>query len=175
MKTSTETNELFTALALAQGEIEGAEKDGKNPHFGNKYATLTSVIDAVKKPLAKYNLAIIQSPDCDPESPTPKIWLSNRLVHKSGQWLETQYFMKPQQDTPQAWGSAITYARRYCLMAILGVPAEDDDGDAAPQPRASSQSAQNNFNRQNPPMKKTGSLSPLQKHNITNDYSDIPF
>lgn len=149
MQTSTEINKLSQALSLAQGSLKSAEKDGVNPHFRSNYATLASVIDTIREPLYKNGLAIIQSPDISEGG----IKLVNRLVHESGQWIETAYPIKPVQDTPQAWGSAITYARRYCLMSILAVAAEDDDGTAATQPRTQPPTPEKQFNRPNPAVK----------------------
>mgnify|MGYP003653041611 CR=1 FL=1 len=136
MRSSEQLNELYTALALAQGEIESAAKDGKNPHFKSTYATLESVIEAIRGPLSKHGLSMMQLPDFTEQG---GVILINRLAHKSGQWLESSYPVTPLQNTPQAMGSALTYAKRYCLMSFLLVPADDDGNEAtkpAPRPLA---------------------------------------
>jgi hypothetical protein len=61
-----------------------------------------------------------------------------RLMHSSGEWLEQEYFIPLGKMDAQAAGSAITYARRYALQAIAGIPAEDDDGNAATQAKPES-------------------------------------
>jgi hypothetical protein len=130
MRSSEQLNELYTALALAQGEIEAAAKDGKNPHFKSTYATLESVIEAVRGPLSKNGLSLMQMPDVTEHG----VVLVNRLGHKSGQWLESSYPVNPVQNTPQAMGSALTYARRYCIQSFVLVPSSDDDGNEASKP-----------------------------------------
>lgn len=84
MKTSDQINELATALAKAQAEIEGAAKDANNPFFKSKYADLASVIGALK-PMAKYGLSFIQG------FADSKTELITRLMHSSGQWVESSY------------------------------------------------------------------------------------
>lgn len=117
------------ALAAAQSEMEGASKDSLNPHFKNRYADLASVIEA-SKPLSKHGIAIIQPP-C---ARGPSVTVTTLLVHKSGEFIESDLTMTAQQNTPQGIGSCITYARRYALQAMVGIAPEDDDGNAASQP-----------------------------------------
>jgi hypothetical protein len=122
-------SELATALAVAQGQVEGAKKDANNPHFRSKYADLASVWDAIRKPLSDNGLSVVQ---LLVESPQGFVTVRTILLHKSGQSLEGTFSM-PVKDhsNPQAIGSALTYARRYGLMALVGVAPEDDDGSAA--------------------------------------------
>jgi len=128
MRTSEQINELAAALATAQGSIEGAKKDSLNPHFKNKYADLAAVWDACREHLSKNGLSVIQ-PVVTVEGRTLTI---TRLLHKSGQWIEDGGIplMLP-QDNMQGLGSALTYSRRYGLMAMVGIAPEDDDGNAA--------------------------------------------
>lgn len=128
MRSSESINEIATALAAAQGTIKPAPKDSTNPHYKNNYADLTSVWTACRDSLATNHLAVIQSP----EFLDGRVVLVTRIIHKSGQWLESELSVKPQQDTAQGIGSCITYARRYALAAMVGVVAdEDDDGNEA--------------------------------------------
>lgn len=120
---------LGAALSKAQGEIAGAAKDKTNPHFKSAYADLASVWDACREPLSKHELAVIQAPSANGRSVT----VETTLVHSSGEWISDSLTMTAQQDTPQAIGSCITYARRYALSAMVGVAPEDDDGNAASQ------------------------------------------
>ncbi len=128
MRTSETFAELAAALVAVQAEIEPAPKDSTNPHFKSTYADLASVWKACRSALAKYGLAVVQSPTFDGN----RVVLITRLIHKSGQWIENELSIKPQQDTAQGIGSCITYARRYSLAAMVGVVAdEDDDGHEA--------------------------------------------
>lgn len=119
---------LAPDLVLALGEIGGAVKDSTNPHFRSKYADLSSVIDAVKGPLAKHGLAFLQDVSSDDHS----VSVTTIIVHKSGETLSLCKVTLPvTKADAQGVGSAITYAKRYSLQSSLGVPSEDDDGNAA--------------------------------------------
>jgi hypothetical protein len=121
-------NELAKALALAQGEIEGAKKGSTNPAFKSKYADLSEVWDACREPLGKHGLSVAQLPAASDDG---KLHLKTRLLHTSGQWLESEIVMPLSKQDPQGYGSALTYARRYGLAAMVGIVQEDDDGNAA--------------------------------------------
>lgn len=118
---------LSEALAKAQGEITGALKDSANPFFKSKYADLASCWDACRAPLAKNGLAVIQLAESDSEA----VILTTVLSHLSGEWIEGRLRVTPKDATPQAFGSALTYARRYALTAMVGVAQVDDDGNSA--------------------------------------------
>lgn len=128
MNTSEQINELATALAKAQGEITGALKESKNPFFKSSYADLASCWDACRGPLSKNGLAVIQVPQINA---THGFLLLTRLMHASGQWMESELPVHPKDDSPQSMGSALTYARRYALTAMVGIAQIDDDGNAA--------------------------------------------
>ncbi len=121
MKTSDSIKELSGAFVAAQAELKNATFDAKNPHFGNRYASLAGMRDGVVEVLSKHGLAIIQGTAFDSGIAT----VNTRLVHKSGEWLESVYPFAV--DKPQAMGSAYTYARRYSLAAICGIASEEDD------------------------------------------------
>lgn len=130
MRTSEAINELAAALAKAQGAIEGAKKDSLNPHFKNKYADLASVWDACREQLSKNGLSVIQ-PVVTADGRTVTV---TRLMHTSGQWIEDGGIpLILSKDDMQGLGSALTYSRRYGLMAMVGIAPEDDDGNAAAQ------------------------------------------
>lgn len=127
MKTSQTCGALAKALADAQIEITAAAMDAKNPHFGSRYATLASVMDAAK-PLSRHGIAVSQAA----EVIEGRVIISTILMHSSGEWISESISLKPRQDDPQSVGSAITYGRRYLLAALAGIAAdEDDDGNAA--------------------------------------------
>jgi hypothetical protein len=130
METSTTIGKLSTALAKAQGEIRGATKDSTNPHFRSKYADLASVRDAIQDALSKHSIAYMQFPEGGPETIT-----ITTILACGEEWMRASYQMRPVKSDPQGMGSAITYARRYALMAAVGVAPEDDDGNAASNPK----------------------------------------
>jgi len=127
MRTSEQINELATALAKAQGKIVGALKDSANPFFKSKYADLASCWDACREQLTSNGLSVMQFT----ETVENGLAVTTRLAHASGQWVESTLIVHPKDDGPQAAGSAITYARRYGLAAIVGLAQVDDDGNAA--------------------------------------------
>lgn len=130
MKTSEHIDKIAPALLAAQKEIGNASKDAKNPHFRNSYASLGSVIEAVKEPLNRNGIAVIQSLSSDSGN-NSGLLLRTRLLHTSGQFIEdTAYSPLPKAD-PQGVGSATTYLRRYSLAALLSITQEDDDGNGA--------------------------------------------
>lgn len=128
MNMSESVAKLADALSKAQAEIEGATKGKVNPAFRSKYADLASVWDAIRAPLTKHGIAVVQAPDMDAEGRT---MLRTTVMHSSGEWISSSYPVNPVKADPQGMGSATTYARRYSLMAMIGVCPEDDDGNAA--------------------------------------------
>lgn len=129
MERSEQIGDLAGALAKAQGAIKGAAKGKANPFYKSSYADLACVMDACREALSKNNIAYIQSTQFDADNK----WIETLLVHSTGQWVSSRYPVKPVKDDPQGMGSAVTYARRYSLMALVGIVAEDedDDGNAA--------------------------------------------
>lgn len=128
MKKSDSIKELAAALAMAQASMGFAKKDAANPYFKSKYADLAAVVEAIKKPLTEHGLSYSQGTDIDEHG---GVIVETMLMHKSGEWIEGRLRMIPVKADPQGIGSCITYARRYGLQAIVGVPADDDDGNAA--------------------------------------------
>ena len=125
MNKSESITKLATALVKAQALIKAASKDSNNPFFKSKYADLGAIVDAIKEPLNKNGISYLQV--VGPEG------VETILLHESGEFISgvTPVIVVKQND-PQALGSAITYARRYGLQAIVGVVAElDDDGESA--------------------------------------------
>jgi hypothetical protein len=142
--------ELATALAVAQSKIKNAPKDAKNPFFNTRYADLAGVWDACREALTANGLSVTQHPTMsfqgEPQLVVTakerggervsvrcvmQVTLHTRLLHKSGEWMEsTLTALLPSAD-PQTVGSSLTYLRRYGLAAMVGVAAEDDDGNTA--------------------------------------------
>jgi hypothetical protein len=120
---------LAAALSKAQADITGALKDSSNPFFKSKYADLASCWDACRKQLAANNLCVIQTTDLD--DLTNQTVLKTILAHSSGEWVKSITPILTKDNSPQAQGSGITYARRYALAAIVGLAQVDDDAEAA--------------------------------------------
>lgn len=128
MRHSEQIGDLAAALAKAQGQIDAAAKDAVNPHFKSHYATLASIWGACRKALTSNGLAVVQAVETDEAGAC----LATTLAHASGQWIESRTPLVCDMRNMQSIGSAISYARRYALAAIVGVVAEDDDdGNAA--------------------------------------------
>ena len=132
-------DQIAKALSAAQAAMQAAKKDASNPHFGSRYSSLAEVWDAIREPMTKQGLSVVQLPAADGKSVT----VETMLMHVSGQWLRSRVtfplrpeFSKSGAELPpsaQQIGSAITYGRRYGLTAMVGVASadEDDDGNAA--------------------------------------------
>jgi hypothetical protein len=135
--TTTQTPALNAALAKAQAVMTTAAKDALNPHFKSRYADLASVWEAWRAAGPPQGLAVVQTLL---DAPAGMLRLETVLLHASGEERRSTLTFPVTQSTPQAYGSALTYARRYALSALVGIVAdEDDDGNAAsgrpPPPR----------------------------------------
>lgn len=127
MNKSESIKNIAAALLEAQAQMTAALKTQKNPYFKSKYADLSSVIDAVKEHLNSNGITFVQGFD-DYDG---GIALETMLLHESGEWLSSTIKIPASKNDAQAYGSACTYARRYGLQSMCGLPAEDDDGNAA--------------------------------------------
>ena len=126
---SASIKNLAVSLAKFQGKIESVEKDGDNPYFRSKYATLANIVYTIRPTLSENGLSFSQLPSGSNE-------LVTILMHQSGEYLSSTVKMSPKDNTPQSQGSAITYMRRYALSAILGIVTDDDDdGNEATKPQ----------------------------------------
>ena len=124
---SERIGELAGALSKAQSCMSKAKMDSINPFFHSNYANLAAIWDVCRESLSANGLAITQVTSVEGE----RVVLTTVLLHNSGQWLSGDYPLSPVKSDPQSMGSAVTYARRYALSAILGIVAdEDDDGEA---------------------------------------------
>lgn len=135
MKTSEQVAKIFPAFIKAQSEFSKATKDSNNPFFKSKYADLNSYLDAIGEALSDNDLAVMQ--DTSGEDVGQIIKVATRLIHSSGEWIESEpLILHPTDMKPQSFGSAQTYARRYSLASFLGLGAEDDDGNHASKKKA---------------------------------------
>jgi len=122
MKSDT-ISELAKALSIFQGKMVAVKKDGINPFFKSKYATLDVIWETIRKPLSDNGLSIVQTIELQDDAST----LNTTLLHTSGEWITGAMRLNPVKDDPQGLGSAISYARRYSLSAMLGIVADEDD------------------------------------------------
>ena len=136
MRTSEQTHTLFAALSKAQAEFKPVPKKHENTFFDATYADLTDVWDGIRAILKEHGLAVLQGVQESVVESTPAL-LTTRICHISGQWIEDDgvpLIVEPNSKdklTMQSQGSAISYARRQGLSAMLGVVTEDEDDDAA--------------------------------------------
>ena len=129
MKTVSRMSRLSKALNEFHFAVKNVSKDGTNPFFKSKYATLENVVATIKGPLYENALSYAQFPDGD--------GLYTIIMHESGEWIGAHANLELKGHTPQDQGSAITYMRRYALSAALGLATEDDDdGNAVSTPGA---------------------------------------
>ena len=124
MERSPEIADLAAALAKAQGQMSNAAKDGQviTPKFRYRYASLASIWDACREPLSANGLAVSQDAEVLPEG----VRISTLLMHATGQFLSNQLTLPCVTHDEKGVGTAITYARRYALSALVGVAPDDD-------------------------------------------------
>ena len=115
------------ALVKAQTEMGAVIKNAANPHLKSKYADLGSVLDACAAALHGNGFAIVQPCGKDDQGQ----FVETVLAHESGEQLASRVYLVIGKNDMQGYGSAVTYARRYGLMAMAGIAPEDDDGTAA--------------------------------------------
>lgn len=114
---------LIAALVKAQSEISPPGKNGTNPVFKSKYATLDNILNAIRKPLSENGLAISQSV----EHKDGTFFLVTTMFHVSGESISNAFPMVLEKVTNQGMGSARTYACRYGLCSLLSIPSDEDD------------------------------------------------
>lgn len=123
---------IATALVKAQKAFAPALKDSNNPFFKTKYADLSTCVKAVIDALNDNGIALVQN--CHPCD--DGVSVETIFYHESGELINCGILHVPAaKNDPQGYGSALTYARRYSLMAACGIAPEDDDGNAASKGR----------------------------------------
>ena len=149
--TSPTISVICKALSLAQGQMSFAKKDTENEFFKKPYADLASCWEACRKPLSDNGLSVSQVQD--------ENFLITILMHESGEWIRsrTKISMSEGKNAMQAYGSALTYARRYALSAIVGISQDDDDANSAGD---SSTSGKKPIPQQKPPVTQQGQCPP---------------
>jgi len=142
MESTSIQSQYSAALVAAIGELQDVAKTASNPYFKSKYAPLDAIVEATRPVLAKHGLAIQQFPlfmegstlveitDKNgnvTKSPIMTAGVETTILHKAGHFTTTTLLLPLKDQSPQGVGSAITYARRYSLAAVLGLATEDDD------------------------------------------------
>lgn len=127
MKTSPELNKIAPALLKAQKSMGSAIKEAENPYYKSKYADMNSVIKPLKEALNAEGISINQSIEFDEVGD----YLETTFLHESGQFISSRMRLRTQKENDmQAYGSAVSYARRYSAQALGFLPSsEDDDGE----------------------------------------------
>ena len=132
MKCSESIVKIAQALNKAQAELGSVIKGSENPYYSSNYADINDVIKTIKETLNKHEITFIQ-PIMVKEVAGQKVSVVETvLLHNSGEFIssETEVVTKDNGDA-QKYGAAITYSRRFGLQSIVGLPAEDDDGNTA--------------------------------------------
>jgi len=181
MRHSESIDAIAGALAKAQASMGHAVKDRTNPHMRNKYATLVACIDAVRGPLSANGIALVQSGTYRPEDQT--VVVTTMLLHASGQWLAADTSFAPSAlatkgasaTDAQSIGSAITYGKRYGLMAMVGISSEDedDDGNAASGRQAPTREQPSTVTGRAPDAKPAEDLAPKRRPNAAKAMRDL--
>ena len=129
MKQSEQINELAAALAKAQAVMPKAKMSGVNSRFADKatgktgaYATLDDIRDAVKDTLTANGISYTQHP----YAINGEVGVETMLIHSSGQWMRSRFGVPAAQHNPQAYGSLLTYVRKFALAAAAGVSTQED-------------------------------------------------
>ena len=136
MRSSDTLIKISPALVSAVNSMAGVAKTTENDGFkkngkASKYATLADSIEASRAALLANGLCVIQGPGAT-NTEAKTLCITTRIIHSSGEWIETDFDMPLTKWSPHEAGSATTYGRRFALMAMLGLaPVEDDDGNAA--------------------------------------------
>jgi len=119
---------IAAALVKAQKGFSPALKTSTNPHYRSKYADLSACIEAVIDSLNANGICLLQNcHECE-----DGVIVETIFMHESGEFISAGKLHVPAgKKDPQGYGSALTYARRYSLMAACGIAPEDDDGNAA--------------------------------------------
>lgn len=128
LQKSESLKEISKALATFAIKVESIRKDANNPFFKSQYASLSNIIESTRDALSECGLSVSQFPIGEHS-------LITILMHESGEWIQSEYTMRPTKNDPQGIGSVITYMRRYALASILNLSImEDDDANEASKP-----------------------------------------
>lgn len=167
MDQSSEIKQIIAALIKAQKMMNPATRDKINPHFKSTYATLESVIEAIKGPCNENGITVTQLTGFDANG---TFVVNTQITHQSGEWMRGAYPVIGRDNSPQTTGAALTYAKRFALCAAFLLPTEDDDGNKAEGRPEKVSSPKETYSEQEPPPwipadEFEAPTSPLQKRN----------
>jgi len=114
---------IYQALLKAQSEFPSVKKESTNPFFKNKYAGLESILEVILPILHENGLFIVQSPISEGD----RVGVQTSIFSENGEEIKSSFTMALSKNDPQGAGSAITYAKRYALIGMLGLNLESDD------------------------------------------------
>jgi hypothetical protein len=169
---------IAKAFVAAKKEFAPALKTATNPHFRSKYTDLAGCLEAVNDALLANGIAVFQETSLCEDG----VIVETVFLHESGETLRGGKLHVPaSKQDPQGYGSALTYARRYSIMAACGIAAEDDDGNAASRPRPVAQ--RNPLDNITPPvappppagnfaLKAPGKEDPISTHTTGEEWTD---
>lgn len=121
-----QTNHIKDFMA-GQSSLETAIKNSSNPFLKNKYADIQEILDKVKSAFHENNYIIVQEGGADENGE----FIDTKLIHTSGNFFNCKIYMQYKKGDMQSLGGAVTYARRYGLLSVTGIPVDDDDGTSA--------------------------------------------
>ena len=121
-----QTNHIKDFMA-GQSSLETAIKNSDNPFLKNKYADIQEILDKVKSAFHENNYIIVQEGGADENGE----FIDTKLIHTSGNFFNCKIYLQYKKGDMQSLGGAITYARRYGLLSVTGIPVDDDDGTSA--------------------------------------------
>jgi hypothetical protein len=152
---------IAAALVQFQGLVQNPKKDAVNPHFNSRYAELDTILTTIRPALHQCGLTVHQNPV---EDENGNIGVYTYIFHKSGEYMVFDPVWIPKNQgkgNSHSIGSALTYAKRYALSAVLGIATDDDDdGNAAAGPVAGNQPQ---HNRQSKPAEKKAPVSQVRR------------
>ncbi|MBO1278766.1 ERF family protein [Staphylococcus haemolyticus] len=150
MNRSESITEINKALNNFHKEVKQPFKDKNNPFYKSKYVPLENVAEAIDKTSTKFGLTYTQYPVSNEKG---EVGVATILHHESGEYMEYPPLMvKPEKNTPQGVGSAITYSRRYSLSTVFGITSDqDDDGNEASGKRNNQNNQRQNYKQNNGP------------------------
>ena len=166
---SENITDLAKTLLCVQRTVQPATKDAENPFTKSWYASLNSVMDACRNALIENGIWLCQYPV--PVEQPNSLGLVTKLTHvESGQWQSSLAVVPLPKADPQGMGSAMTYARRYALISMLGMVTEDDDGEGAKsgkksptRPKLPVRVPESQKSRQRDPSTASNTLSPSNR------------
>jgi hypothetical protein len=171
LRASEQIQDLALALAAAQGEfptiaktkqgkVKGESRQGRAFEYTYAYADIADVLAGILPVLAKHKLAVLQPTIMD----RGNIVILTRLVHGSGQWLESEYPVCAIGADHQKMGGALTYSRRYALCTLLGIAADEDtDGEHAAAPNGEGQRSLRSAPQRQPEKVPNPEISPAEE------------